>query len=250
MDSGQFSSVDGSATTETDALRGLMVTATQRLLGDTIAVADEHWRAPSRLQGWTRAHVATHLARQADALTRLVEGARAGRTEPMYSTPDQREWEIDEGAGRTGLELQIDLDTSAGALAEAFESVEHEDAWNESVELRGGLQAPVRFLPLARLGEVVLHHVDLDVGFEVDDIDASTAGWLLEWSAFRLQARDDFPAVRLVTDAGSSLLVGNAQQTGEATEVRGGSADLLGWLTGRSSGTRLQGASGLQLPAF
>jgi maleylpyruvate isomerase len=250
MDSGQLSSLDGSATTETEALRGLMVTATQRLLGDTIAVPDEQWRAPSRLQGWTRAHVATHLARQADALTRLVEGARAGRHEPMYSSPDQREREIEEGAGRTGLELQIDLDTSAGALAEAFESVEHEDAWNVSVELRGGLQAPVRFLPLARLGEVVLHHVDLDVGFGVDDIDQSTAGWLLEWSAFRLQARDDFPAVRLVPESGGPLLVGNAQQPGPATEVRGTSAELLGWLTGRSPGSRLDGATGVQLPAF
>ena len=59
------------AAEELDRLRGLVTTATQRLLGDTISVSDADWNAPSRLPEWTRGHVATHLARQADGLTRL-----------------------------------------------------------------------------------------------------------------------------------------------------------------------------------
>ena len=70
-------------------------------------------------------------------------------------------------------------------------------AWDTIVELRGGLQVPARLLPLARLLEVVIHHVDLDIGYEVDDIDDPTAEWLLEWCAFRLRSRDEFPKLDL-----------------------------------------------------
>ena len=61
-----------------ETVRSLVAQATQRLLGDTITVRDEHWRSPSRLPDWTRGHVATHLARNADAIRRLVEWARTG----------------------------------------------------------------------------------------------------------------------------------------------------------------------------
>ena len=58
------------------AVRALVTASTQQLLGDTIGVDDEAWRSPSRLPGWGRGHVATHLARQADGLGRLVDWAR------------------------------------------------------------------------------------------------------------------------------------------------------------------------------
>ena len=48
------------ATPQLETLRRLVRTATQRLLGDTILVTDDQWRAPSRLPDWTRGHVATH----------------------------------------------------------------------------------------------------------------------------------------------------------------------------------------------
>ena len=49
-----------------EAVLHLVSTTTARLLGDTIALSDDEWRAPSRLPGWSRAHVASHVARQAD----------------------------------------------------------------------------------------------------------------------------------------------------------------------------------------
>ncbi|MET1007339.1 MAG: maleylpyruvate isomerase family mycothiol-dependent enzyme [Propionibacteriaceae bacterium] len=235
------------AGTEVESLRHLVVTATQQLLGDTISVSDEDWRAPSRLPGWTRGHVATHLARQADALRRLIDGARTGQPAEMYPEPGQRDLEIDAGAPRSGLELQIDLDTAAGALSDAFEAVEQEESWDAVVELRGGDKAPVRLLPLARLAEVVLHHVDLDIGLDIEDVDEPTAAWLLEWLAFRLGSRADFPRVRVVSDSGMTLVIG---ADGDPVEVRGSSPALLGWLTGRGTGDGVTGANDLQLPPF
>lgn len=237
-----------SATGQLTDLRGLVAHATQALLGDCISVSDEDWAAPSRLPGWSRAHVATHLARQADAVGRLVEWARTGTWHDMYERGTQRDDEIDAGAGRSGLDLQIDLDTSADRLGDAFESLdaEHGKAWEAVVELRGGLSAPARLLPLARLTEVVLHHIDLDVGVDAADVDETTAEWLLEWAAFRLHHRDEFPALQLTSTSGFSIAVGSS---GAPIPVSGTSAELLGWLTGRTSDDHL-GGPGLVLPSF
>jgi maleylpyruvate isomerase len=235
------------ATTQLDTLRGLVRTATQRLLGDTILVADEQWRAPSRLPDWTRGHVATHIARHADGLYRLTEWALSGERRDMYPSPEHRASEIEAGAGRSGLELQIDLDTSAGRLSSALEELDAADAWDAVVEMRGGLQVPARLLPLARLLEVAIHHVDLDVGYEITDIDTQTAEWLLEWCAFRLRNREDFPRLHLTSDSGFTITVGSI---GNPVAVSGDSAKLLGWLMGRNNASAITGGGELQLPPF
>ena len=235
------------AATQLGTLRGLVTTATQRLLGDTIAVSDEDWRGPSRLPDWSRGHLATHIARQADGLVRLTEWARTGERQDMYASMEQRAAEIEQGSGRTGLELQIDLDTSAGRLGDAFEAMDEAGAWETVVELRGGLKVPARLLPLTRLLEVVVHHVDLDIGFEFDQIETTTAEWLLEWCAFRLRAREDFPRLQLTSDSGFTIVLGSADGP---IAVSGTSANLLGWVMGRLDRSAVRGDEGLQLPAY
>jgi maleylpyruvate isomerase len=239
-------SPDAAQRGQLDELLELLRTATAKLLGRTISVTDDDWRGPSHLPGWSRGHVATHVARQADGLVRLASWARTGTRTDMYSSPDQREREIEAGALRSGLDLQVDLDTAAGRLEEAFESLQAAGAWDAVVELRGGLRVPARLLPLARLLEVTVHHVDLDLGYELADVDDQTADWLLEWSAFRLRERDEFPRLELVSPT-TRITVGSS---GDPRTVSGTSADLLGWLTGRTDGSTLQGSGQLRLPAF
>ena len=171
-----MNSTDGAAAEQLDRLRRLVTVATQRLLGDTISVSDDDWRAPSRLPEWSRGHVASHIARQADAICRLASWARTGQRQDMYASPEQRSIEIEEGSGRSGLDLQIDLDTSAERLGEAWEPLDVDGAWDAIVEMRGGLQVPARLLPLARLLEVAIHHVDLDIGYEISDHRSADGG--------------------------------------------------------------------------
>lgn len=236
------------ADAQLDTLRGLVATATHRLLGDTIDVADVQWRQPSPLPGWSRGHVATHLSRQADALGRLAAWASTGRRQEMYPSPGEREAEIEAGAGRTGLELQVDLDTSASRLEDAFAAVDESQAWDAEVELRGGLRVPARLLPLARLFEVAVHHVDLDIGFAVTDIGGPTAEWLLEWWSFRVRHRDEFPTLELHADSGFTITVGSSGAV--PLEISGSSANLLGWLTKRVGAAAVVGDEGLQLPTL
>jgi maleylpyruvate isomerase len=235
------------ATTQLETLRGLVTTATQRLLGDTILVTDEQWRAPSRLPDWTRGHVATHVARHADGTVRLAQWALTGKRLDMYPSPEHRANDIEAGAGRSGLDLQIDMDTSAGRLSAAFDEIDGAEAWDAMVEMSRGLKVPARLLPLARLLEVVIHHVDLDIGYEITDIDTQTVEWLLEWCAFRLRDREDFPRLELTADSGFTTAVGSV---GGPVAVSGSSAQLLGWLLGRNDASAVTGADGLQLPAF
>jgi maleylpyruvate isomerase len=237
------------------AVRALVTASTQRLLGDTIGVDDDAWRSPSLLPLWSRGHVATHLARQADAVGRLVDWARTGERQDMYASPQLREEEIEAGSGRSGLELQVDLDTSAERLSEGFTSLDETDStgeaaagpWDSEVELRGGQRVVARLLPLARLTEIVLHHIDLDIGFGVDDVDDETAEWLLEWSAYRLGARDEFPRLELVSDSGFHTALGSS---GDVRRVTGSSPALLGWLTGRAAPDVVRGSDGLVVPGL
>ena len=234
------------APTQLETLRGLVTTATQRLLGDTISVSDEDWRGPSRLPEWSRGHVATHIARHADGVVRLTEWARTGERQDMYASAEQRAADIEEGSGRSGLDLQIDLDTSAGRLGNAFDALDEAGGWDAVVELRGRMKVPARLLPLTRLLEVVVHHIDLDIGFEFDHIETTTAEWLLEWCAFRLRERE-FPKLELISESGFTIALGT---DGETTAVHGTSANLLGWVMGRLDESAVSGAEGLQLPAY
>ena len=65
--------------------------------------------APSLLPGWSRAHVLTHLARNADGFVNLLTSARTGEAIPMYASPEARAADIDAGAGRGPADLLDDL---------------------------------------------------------------------------------------------------------------------------------------------
>ena len=215
--------------------------ATQRLLGDTIRLDDAEWRAPSLLPGWTRAHVATHLARNADALRGVATAALNGESRDLYPSPEVKYNAIERGSERSGLELQIDLDTSAGRLATTFDQVED---WLSPV--RGGEgEYPASVLPLVRLQEVSLHHIDLDCGHTFSDIDLIPARWLLQWLTLLLRDDDTVPSVDITSDSGVTASFGG---TGVRRSVTGPDAALWAWLAGRHDGATLTGAEGLTWP--
>ena len=228
-----------------DQVRAAKLEATQRLLGSTMGISEDQWQSPSLLPGWTRAHVATHLARGAEALTGIVLAIVEGRTvPPMYPSPEQRDTDIERGSERTGLELQIDLDTTAERLHESFDGLVGE-LTDVPVTLAPDITVRACQLPAVRLAEVLLHHVDLDAGFDLSQSPALAARCLLEWVAYRLRDRVGIPALHIVSESGFSDRIGG---TGFATTVRGSDAALAGWLSGRADGSTLEGTDNLALP--
>ncbi|QGN31953.1 maleylpyruvate isomerase family mycothiol-dependent enzyme [Microlunatus sp. Gsoil 973] len=228
------------------AVRALLAAANRRLLGDTIAVEDDSWHAASRLPGWTRAHVATHLARHAEAFARLANWAHTGAEQQMY--PDNRDAAIEAGAGRDGLAIQTDLDTTAGLLAQEFDAVADAGAWQAVVRLRDGRDVRAGQLPAGRLAEVIIHHVDLDLGMTVDDIDVPTAEAVLDWCAFRQAGRSGYPPLTVVAESGRTYDFG-PRRGGEPVVINGPANRLLGWVTCRSGSEGLDGPIP-ELPSF
>jgi maleylpyruvate isomerase len=212
-------------------LRRYKLEATQRLLGDTIQISDADWEGPSRLPGWTRAHVAAHLARNAEAYKGLVEGVVNGHPASMYADDEQRTWAIERSSEQTPLHLQIDLDTTANALAEAFDDLS-DDQWDNPVEF-DNQSYPVAFIVLSRLSEIVLHHVDLDCGFEITQVDDDVAGWLLRWCMQRLTDVPPEQSYEVEAPDGERTLFG--PPSADAPTVSGSAAGLVGWLSGRGS---------------
>lgn len=203
--------------------------ATQALLGDTIAITDELWQMPSRLVGWTRAHIATHIARHADGLARVLTQLKNNQPTSLYDSADAIDDEIERGSERSALELQVDLDSSAGRLHEALTHL-NRLAPGRPVSLTPSLTVRLDQLPIMRLNHLVLHHIDLDIGFTYKAINDQVAAWLLAYNAARVGRNSAYPAIRLMSDSGVVALIGGS---GRPQVVHGEDNLLLGWLTGR-----------------
>ncbi|HZN72107.1 MAG TPA: maleylpyruvate isomerase family mycothiol-dependent enzyme [Micromonosporaceae bacterium] len=207
--------------------------ATERLLrtADTLDGTGT-LNEPSLLPGWTRGHVLTHLARNADGLTNLLTWARTGEVTPQYPSWERRNADIEAGADRPVPVVLADLSDACARFAAAAEEMPAE-AWTVQLDLSGGPQPAARVV-WRRLREVEVHHVDLAAGYGTADWPDSFSHRLLHEV---VRGLSDFDVVVHATDLGHPLTVG-ASSSGAPT-VTGPAHALAGWLTGRTSGSEL-----------
>lgn len=212
--------------------------ATDRLLTAAAKLDNASVAEPSRLPGWSRGHVLAHLARNADALVNVLEGR------PMYPSATARETDIERDAPRP-LEAHLtdvrDSDARFGATGEAPAD------WSRTVELRNGVTDAAARVPFRRWVEVELHHVDLGIGYELEDLPAEFVERETDFLAERFTGHPDVPPTRL-TDGTRVWSTGRKADSPEIT-VEGSACDLLGWLAGRRDGSGLS-AEGGALPAL
>ncbi|MFJ5258936.1 maleylpyruvate isomerase family mycothiol-dependent enzyme [Streptomyces sp. NPDC088387] len=207
--------------------------ATERLLTAVAKLDNASTREPSRLPGWTRGHVLAHLARNADALVNVLEGR------PMYVSGDARDSDITRDAPRE-LDVQVaDVRDSGARFQDAGAAVAD---WSRTVELRNGVTDSASRVPYRRWVEVELHHVDLGIGYELEDLPAEFTEREIEFLAERFAGHPAVPPTR-VTDGTRAWSTGRAADEPEVT-VTGARADLLGWLAGRRAGAALTSAGG------
>jgi maleylpyruvate isomerase len=205
---------------------GLLDDHTARLEATAGSLADAG--APSLCEGWTRGHVLTHLARNAEAIGRLADWATTGNPEEMYpGGAARRDAEIEAGAGRGLADLRDDLAGTAQALRPRLAAL-HGDLGASEVEMRGGLRISPLRLPFMRLREVVYHHVDLDAGFTFADVADPLLVRFIDDAVERLRMGHHPPDVELRSDEGRVWQVG-----APAASVSGSDAALLLWLARR-----------------
>ncbi|WP_416561955.1 maleylpyruvate isomerase family mycothiol-dependent enzyme [Nocardia testacea] len=154
--------------THADALKwaehGTGLFVTQAALLD-----DRSMAAPSLLPGWTRKHLVAHVAANADALGNLMHWARTGERRPMYSSPDQRNADIESGAALPADELTTWLNEAVRKLSVAMEALPGDD-WHNEVVTAQGRTVPATEIPWLRAREVCVHAVDLGTGTTFADL--------------------------------------------------------------------------------
>ncbi|MEU2126988.1 maleylpyruvate isomerase family mycothiol-dependent enzyme [Streptomyces sp. NPDC018352] len=213
--------------------------ATDRLLSATGKLDAAALARPSRLPGWSRGHVLAHLSRNADALVNVLQGR------PMYADSETRDRDIERDAPRPPAEQLADLAGSADRLGAAA-AVPAD--WSRTVTLRNGVTDSAARIPFRRRVEVELHHVDLGIGYELEDLPEDFVSREIDFLAERFDGHPDVVSTRMTADGGPVRTTGGGAEGGPVT-VRGTATELLGWLCGRRDGSALT-AEGGPLPVL
>jgi maleylpyruvate isomerase len=221
--------------------------STRRVMQSIDDLSDDDARAASRLPGWSRAEVLAHLARNADGIRGMVEGASRGERVAMCpGGAEQRSAGIAAGRDEEAAVLRTDLRRASDQLMEAWCALP-DDAW----ERRGqaSVERTMRDFVWVRLKEVEIHHVDLDLGYDTSDWPVPFVSSALDeiFSTFSQRAAPSRPLVdvdyRVVaTDhdrawrvalRGDEIAIRADDGDTADGEARGWGCDVVAWMFGR-----------------
>jgi len=211
-----------------------------RFLDQIDGLTDDELRADSALPEWSRAHVAAHLARNAEAVSRLLSWAGTGEESLMYPDVETRNRDVDTAAGQEPAALRADVRRTS-ARFDADVEVLPMQAWTARVRTFQGRDIPASATLWMRVREVWLHLVDLGSGVSVESWPGELVDALLDEVTATMSGRDDAPFWFLqATDRERMWQIGEKSgQDSPDQEISGKAADLLAWLTGRSTGEGL-----------
>jgi maleylpyruvate isomerase len=196
-----------------------MAEGTTLLLGAAERLPDTRLHEPCALPDWTGRHLLAHVALNAEALTNLVTWARTGVETPMYSSPQQRDTDIETGAKLSVPELRDRMVETAVAFDAELAGLTDEQ-WHAEVRTRQGRAITGEEIPWMRAREVMVHAVDLGAGLGFEDLpDGFLAGLI-----------DDIVAKRSGEEPGLVLIA--TDHSGRWTLPGPGSAEVTGTLPG------------------
>lgn len=188
---------------------------TQLFLSTTQDLTDQALDDPSGLPDWSRRHVVSHVAANADALGNLVAWAASGRRTPMYASAQARVEGIERGQHMSAGELLRWLRDSSIRLQAAMNRLTTSQ-WAAQVVTAQGRTVSATEIPWLRAREVFVHSVDLALGVGFVD---------------------------LPSDFLDALLSDVVAKRGDVPDVDGALSERVAWLTGRPH--RLVGVTGL-----
>ena len=201
---------------------------TGRLLQLVESMDDAAARGASALPGWTRGHVLTHLARNADGLVNLLTWARTGVEHPMYASRSDRDIDIEEGAPRSLWLLEQDVVAACGRFAAAATGL-GDSAWQAEISMIGGRSVRAFQVPWKRVSELWVHMVDLDLGLTFSEVPSDVADRLIGDALAHYRGQG--LSLRLEVGDRSWDLSGD----GPVHHVTGTSGGALAWVTGRNA---------------
>jgi len=190
----------------TDWIEGAKA-AHAELLADLAGFDDAACRAAALLPHWSRGHVVSHLARNAESHTRMFLAAQQGEVVAQYpGGSEQRAGDIEAGAHRPAAELVADLTAATAALEAAWDSTTA-DVWRTGQGRTGaGVDVGLDELVFRRWRETEVHHNDLGIGYTwarwpagyvAEDLRRATARYIDSYGELPTAALTLIPAERL-----------------------------------------------------
>jgi maleylpyruvate isomerase len=175
----------------------------------TIAsLGDDELQKSTECEGWTRAHVIAHLARDADAMANLVRWAVTGRETPAYESREKRDADIESTAKLPATDLAAALQQADARLLEAVMAL-RDGVQVETLPTLSSGEIDVYSLPARRTTEVIVHHNDLDTTWEWHEADPDAVLDAIEVCVHRLQNHPESPGLQIVAREGEEWTVGD-----------------------------------------
>ncbi len=196
-------------------------------------ISDADLDGSSSLPGWTRKHVLAHVGYNAAALCNLITWAATGVETPMYSSFEQRNLEIEQGATQSAAALRNLFSHTAARLDEAWRHLPS-DRWSHEVRTIQGRTIPASETAWLRTREVWIHAVDLGTAGSFADFPEPVLADLFDDVLSGWRRNDDGAQLRLMP-AGQTATDVDPGFDGTRIEVSGSLAAIVGWMCGRST---------------
>lgn len=217
-----------------DGLLREAVAAHGRMWASASRMTNSGCRGPSLLPGWSRGHVLTHWARNADGQSRMLLAAMRGEVATQYPGGDaQRDRDIEAGAARPARLILADARAATDRLQDVWRRMPP-DAWSRLTAARAESR-PAWMSVWARWRETEIHHVDLDAGYTHSQWPAGFVDLLLPRVMPTLAARltDEITVQAEATDRDPAVTAMAASTADDHVIVRGPASAVLCWLLGR-----------------
>jgi len=198
------------------------------LLNAVAALSDTDLDAPSALPDWSRRYVCAHVARNAEALGRLLAWARTGVETPTYPSAEARTADIERTSQAPAPDLRIDLELASNAFLAACADFPSE-SWDATVRTMAR-DIPASVVPWYRVREVWIHAADLGASVGFGDFPEPVAAAMVTELATGLGLRSAADLHLVASDTGQEWLVGSG-----AVRVEAAIGELAEWLTGRTT---------------
>jgi len=196
------------------------------------ALDDDEFGEPTLLKGWTRRHLIAHVSNNAVALGNLIDWAATGIETPMYTSPEQRERDIEVGAMLSPAALRNLFDDTVVRLDEKWQALP-DAAWDAKVRTAQGRSVPAAETLWMRNREMWIHAVDLANGARFDAFPEVIASSLLDDVVAVWRTRNVGAGMAYRIDDRSPVTV--LPETATVTTITGSLAAVAGWATGRGA---------------
>ena len=174
----------------------------QRLLQSLDSLTDDQCREPSALPGWTRGHVLSHLARNAESHVHVLQCAARGEVGEQYVGGARARKEGIESHANDSAELLVNAVRKSIYALEGQWAATNSEGWQGHGVNSAGASIAMSDIVFLRWREVEVHHADLALAFTFADWNSTYVRYELDrqvmmWRASKPMGLTPVPKIAL-----------------------------------------------------